>query len=86
MTKKFVLYTGTLCHLCEQAKAVIYPLLPPGANLGEINIDGDPALKARYGCSIPVFAVADEQGIVAEKHWPFTQGQIRRLLVSGQAE
>lgn len=80
MNRKFVLYTGTFCHLCEQAKAVIYPVLPPGANFSEINIDGDPELKARYGLTIPVFAVQDGQGTVVEKNWPFSQGQIRRLL------
>jgi glutaredoxin len=49
------LYTRPGCHLCEEAKAVIEPLLREfGANLCEVNIDEDKILKERYGWDIPV--------------------------------
>jgi len=49
------LYTRPGCHLCEEAKAQMKPLLSEfGARLREINIDADPALRERYTDDIPV--------------------------------
>jgi glutaredoxin len=49
------LYTRPGCHLCEEAKAQIGPLLQRGgARLHEINIDADPALRALYDYDVPV--------------------------------
>ena len=49
------LYTRPGCHLCEEAKALIAPLLEAaGARLREVDIDADPVLRARYDFDIPV--------------------------------
>ena len=49
------LYTRPGCHLCDEAKALIGPLLRgAGARLREVNIDADPALRARYDLDVPV--------------------------------
>ncbi|HVS89516.1 MAG TPA: glutaredoxin family protein [Candidatus Acidoferrum sp.] len=49
------LYTRPGCHLCEEAKAAIAPLLREfGANLREVNIDDDAVLRKRYGWDVPV--------------------------------
>jgi glutaredoxin len=49
------LYTRPGCHLCEEVKTAIEPLLREfGANLREVNIDEDKVLKERYGLDIPV--------------------------------
>ena len=49
------LYTRPGCHLCEQAKEQMAPLLREfGANLREINIDQDAALRQRYTNDVPV--------------------------------
>jgi glutaredoxin len=49
------LYTRPGCHLCEDAKAVVQPLLREfGATLREVNIDEDSELNRRYGSDIPV--------------------------------
>jgi glutaredoxin len=49
------LYTRPGCHLCEEAKALIAPLLAAaGGRLREVNIDADPALRARYDFDVPV--------------------------------
>lgn len=49
------LYTRPGCHLCEQAKEQMAPLLREfGANLREINIDQDAALRERYTNDVPV--------------------------------
>jgi glutaredoxin len=49
------LYTRPGCHLCEEAKAAIAPLLREfGAALREVNIDDDADLRKRYGWDVPV--------------------------------
>jgi glutaredoxin len=49
------IYSRPACHLCEEAKEQIAPLLREfGARLTEINIDEDPELCARYDYDVPV--------------------------------
>ncbi|HTC62502.1 MAG TPA: glutaredoxin family protein [Candidatus Saccharimonadales bacterium] len=49
------IYSRPGCHLCEEAKAQIAPLLKAvGGRLTEINIDEDPELHARYDYDVPV--------------------------------
>lgn len=49
------LYTREGCHLCEEAKNIILPLLfKYGATLREVNIDDDRTLLDRYTSDIPV--------------------------------
>jgi glutaredoxin len=53
------LYTRPGCHLCEEAKSLIEPLLAEfGARLREINIDTDPELRERYNVDVPVIFLA----------------------------
>jgi len=53
--REVTLYTRPGCHLCEEAKVAIAPLLRKfGAALREINIENDPVLEERYGWDIPV--------------------------------
>src|ERR1700674_1009554 len=60
------LYTRPGCHLCDEAKAAIAPLLREfGAALREINIDDDPVLKERYDWDIPVIFIGQRK---AAKH------------------
>jgi glutaredoxin len=60
VTKKALvtIYTRPGCHLCDDAKANI---LAAGCSddftIEEINIDEDPALKARYQYDIPVIMI-----------------------------
>ena len=86
MSKELILVTGPFCHLCDSARQVVLPLVPAGMRLREISIDEDEALRHRYQFSIPVLVVLDNGGealvdsIVAEKGWPFSPGQARRLV------
>ena len=49
------LYTRSGCHLCDEARTLISPLLRgAGARLREVDIDADPALRARYDLDVPV--------------------------------
>lgn len=71
------LYTRPGCHLCEEAKAAIAPLLGEfGAHLREVNIDQDVVLKERYGWDIPVIFIGQRK---AAKH-QVDLAQFRRQL------
>jgi glutaredoxin len=56
--REVTLYTRPGCHLCEQAKAAIAPVLAEfGALLHEVSIEGDAVLEDRYGWDIPVIFI-----------------------------
>jgi glutaredoxin len=56
------LYTRPGCHLCEEAKSQIAPVLIEfGARLREVNIDADPALRERYNVDVPVIFLGDRK-------------------------
>jgi glutaredoxin len=56
--REVTLYTRPGCHLCEDAKNAILPLLHEfGAELREVNIKNDAVLEGRYGLDIPVIYV-----------------------------
>jgi glutaredoxin len=64
--RTITLYTRPGCHLCEDAKAVIEPMLSEfDAKLREINIDEDAVLRQRYGTDIPVIFIGSRK---AAKH------------------
>jgi len=71
------LYTRPGCHLCDDAKAAIEPLLGQfGARLREVNIDEDRDLRDRYGSDIPVLFVGTRK---VAKH-RVNREQFRRSL------
>jgi glutaredoxin len=75
---EITLYTRPGCHLCEEAKAAIAPLVSEfAAHLREVNIDDDPALKERYGWDIPVLFIGAQK---AAKHCVNLE-QFRRQLI-----
>jgi glutaredoxin len=52
------MYMREGCHLCEEAKAVMAPIVNAlGARLQEVDIDDDPVLRARYTNDVPVIFV-----------------------------
>ncbi len=71
------LYSRPGCHLCDQAKAAITPVLREfGLVLREVNIDEDPILKDRYGWDVPVIFIGQHK---AAKH-RVDLAQFRRQL------
>ena len=70
-----ILYVGTHCHLCELARAILDEVVG-SSSYREITISDDPALMETYGIRIPVVKAVSGQ----EKGWPFTAGQVRRML------
>ena len=79
LVNKLTIYSGPNCHLCEQAKAILYPLLSEkGWELAEVNIQDSESLKEKYAIRIPVVALPNGE----EKGWPFTAAQIGRMIDS----
>lgn len=75
--RDITLYSRPGCHLCEEAKAAIAPLLREfGAVLREVNIDEDAILKERYEWDIPVIFIGAHK---AAKH-RVDVAQFRRQL------
>jgi glutaredoxin len=71
------LYTRPGCHLCDDAKVILAPLLAEfRASLREINIDTDARLTEQFGHDIPVVFINDRK---AAKHRVNPQ-QFRRQL------
>lgn len=56
---RLVLYTRRDCHLCDEAHAAIERVRAEGAafELEVLDVDGDPALRERYGMEVPVLFV-----------------------------
>jgi glutaredoxin len=64
--REVTLYTRPGCHLCEEAKTAMAPLLREfGAVLREVNIEKDAVLEERYGRDIPVIFIGARK---AAKH------------------
>ena len=77
MNKQITLISGPNCHLCEQAKEMLNPLLEAkNIQLKVLNVREDQALFEQYGLRIPVVVFADG----SEKGWPFTAAQIARMV------
>jgi len=76
------LYTRPGCHLCDEAKSAIAPLLREfRASLHEVNIDTDPVLKERYAWDVPVIFIGQKK---AAKHRVEVE-QFRRQLQDAAA-
>jgi glutaredoxin len=59
--RDITLYTREGCHLCEEAKVVISPMLAEfGATFREVDIDDNPVLRERYTNDVPVIFVGSQ--------------------------
>ncbi|HEV8385708.1 MAG TPA: glutaredoxin family protein [Candidatus Acidoferrales bacterium] len=77
------LYTRKGCHLCEEAKAQMAPLLREfGARLREVDIDADAQLRALYDFEVPVIFLGDRK---VAKH-RLDVAQFRRQLERAKHE
>jgi glutaredoxin len=81
--REVTLYTRPGCHLCEEAKTAVAPLLPEfGAVLREVNIENDAVLEERYGWDIPVIFIGARK---AAKHRVDVE-QFRRQLQASKSK
>ena len=56
------LYTRPGCHLCDEAKAQMLPILDEfGATLREVNIDEDPNLRQQFDWDVPVVFLGERK-------------------------
>ena len=56
--REVTMYMREGCHLCEEAKSAMAPVLAAfGARLQEVDIDDDPILLARYTNDVPVIFI-----------------------------
>jgi glutaredoxin len=61
-TRDATLYSRPGCHLCEEAKAVIAPLVArAGGRFHEVNVDENEKLKQEYGLDVPVLLLGKEE-------------------------
>lgn len=73
-----LIYTTAGCHLCEQAKEIIWPLLDDYPfHLKEVDIADSDDLIARYGVRIPVLKFSDS---IMTLDWPFDESQLRHFF------
>lgn len=75
--KKLIVYNTLGCHLCEQALALILPLIGTNDVIEAVDIGGSDELIERYGVRIPVI-VRDDNG--SEIGWPFDENQFLAFL------
>jgi glutaredoxin len=81
--REVTLYTRPGCHLCEEARTAMAPLLREfGAELREVNIENDQVLEERYGWDIPVIFIGARK---AAKH-RVDAAQFRRQLLESSAK
>lgn len=65
------------CHLCDVARDVVEIVAAETATeFVEIDVDADPALKARYGDYVPVILVDG----VEHSHWRVDSARLRAAL------
>lgn len=75
--RDLTLYTRAGCHLCEDMKAGLAPLLREfAATLVEVDVDRDDELRALYGNDVPVLFLGTRK---AAKH-RLDEAQMRRQL------
>jgi glutaredoxin len=76
------LYTRPGCHLCDEAKVAIAPILREcGAVLREVNVDEDAVLMERYGWDVPVIFIGPHKAAKHRVDLP----QFRRQLQDSRA-
>jgi glutaredoxin len=81
--REVTLYTRPGCHLCEEARTAVAPLLREfGAVLREVNIENDAVLEQRYGSDIPVIFIG---ALKAAKHRVNVE-QFRRQLQASKSK
>lgn len=78
VARRLTLYSTLGCHLCEEALAIVRPLLQAfDLELLECDIADSEALLAAYGVRIPVVKL---EGATGDLGWPFTTAELTAYL------
>jgi len=82
--KTLILYTTSGCHLCEEAEALLEPVLVyieqetgQGIRLRGQEISESVAMVDAYGLRIPVIQL---EGAAQDLGWPFDQAQVYQFI------
>jgi glutaredoxin len=76
------LYGRAWCHLCEDMRAALEPLLAEfGAQVEVVDVDSDPELEARYNELVPVL-VCDGVELC---HYHLDEARVRAALSTREA-
>lgn len=80
MPTELTLYTRSGCHLCEEMKSALTPMLREfSLALREVDVDSDPALTTRFGEEVPVLFLGERK--IAK--YRLDAKQLRRRLEQG---
>jgi hypothetical protein len=78
-TASLTLYGRAWCHLCEDMRVALEPLLAEfGAQLTVIDVDSDPVLEARYNEWVPVL-ICDGVELC---HYHLDEARVRAALAA----
>jgi hypothetical protein len=78
-TASLTLYGRAWCHLCEDMRVALEPLLAEfGAHVTVIDVDSDPLLEARYNEWVPVL-VGDGVELC---HYHLDEARVRAALAA----
>jgi thioredoxin reductase (NADPH) len=59
---RLTLLTRAYCHLCDEMRDAVAPLAAAaGATIEEVDVDGQPALEARWGEHVPVLLAGERE-------------------------
>lgn len=75
---KLILFSGEMCHLCDQAELLIKQVAPQDATaMQKVNVKQDHQLFHLYGARIPVLKRTDTDN---ELGWPFDASELEEFL------
>ncbi len=74
------LVTRAYCHLCDDMRAALAPLVAQlGAHVVELDVDADASLEARYGELVPVLLQGGADGVEL-CHYTLDAARVRAAL------
>ena len=78
---RLTLLTRAYCHLCDEMRDALAPLVArPDVALEERDVDADAALEARYGDLVPVLLLGGVDDGVELCHYRLDAAAVRRAL------
>lgn len=78
MAKTLTLYTRAGCPLCEELAAEVHALIAgTGHSLAPVDVDADPALKAKYDWEVPLLFDGDTEICRHQLNLPAIQEWLR---------
>ena len=74
------LLTRAYCHLCDDMRAALLPLLAGDDVLVEIDVDADPAAEAAHGGDVPVLFLGSPAGGTQLCRWHLDAAKVTAAL------